>query len=59
VVECNDVDSLEQEILRISAEKPYSQNACTEHASMFDKYEKFKEYVVLYKEVGYDRTSEC
>lgn len=48
VVECDDVDSLENEIIRICTLKPYSIKACMERANMFDQNVKFREYLELY-----------
>jgi glycosyltransferase involved in cell wall biosynthesis len=48
VVECDDIDALEKEIIRICTENPYSQEMCTEKAKAFDKNERFKEYLDLY-----------
>ncbi len=56
VVECDDIDALEKEIIRICAEKPYSQEACIEKAKEFDKNEKYKEYLELYERVNSTRT---
>lgn len=50
-VEADDVDAMEKEILRICQEKPYSDKACLERAKDFDMYDRFEEYVELYKEV--------
>ena len=50
-VEVDDVDAMEKEILRICQEKPYSDKACLERAKDFDMYDRFEEYVELYKEV--------
>lgn len=50
VVECDDVDGLEQEIIRVCKDKPYSQEACIKRARQFDQKEKFKEYVKLYED---------
>lgn len=52
VVDCNDVDALEREIIRICTEKPYSQDACIQRAKDFDKNDKFKEYVELYERIN-------
>ena len=49
VVECNDVDALEKEIVRICTEKPYSREACVQRAKQFEQVERFAEYVGLYK----------
>lgn len=50
VVEYNDIDALEKEIKRICTEKPYSVDACLNHAKRFDMYERFEEYIKLYLE---------
>lgn len=50
VVECDDIDSLEKEIIRICEEKPYSKEACLKRAESFDANERYKEYIELYKE---------
>jgi glycosyltransferase involved in cell wall biosynthesis len=52
VVECDDVDALEREILRICREKPYISDACIKKAKDFDKTERFKEYIELYERVN-------
>lgn len=49
VVECNDVKSLAHQIERICNDMPYSKAACAERAANFDKKEKFREYLDLYK----------
>ena len=49
VVDCDDVDSMEKEIVRICAEIPYSKEACLKKAEGFDMYKKFEEYVELYE----------
>lgn len=51
VVPCDDVDALEQEIIRICGDKPYSEAACLKKARMFDQSERFTEYFKLYKNV--------
>ena len=51
VVEVDDIDSMENEILRICTENPYSKEACLERAKKFDMNERFEEYVKLYEEV--------
>ena len=52
VVDCDDVDALEREIIRICTDKPYSKEACFRKAKEFDKNERFKEYVELYEEIN-------
>lgn len=49
VVDCDDIDTLENEIIRICKDKPYTKEACLEKARQFDMNERFKEYVELYK----------
>ena len=52
VVDCDDVDALEKEIIRICTEKPYSQEACVRKAKEFDQNERFKEYIDLYERIN-------
>lgn len=49
IVNCDDVDTLEKEIVRICGERPYSKEACLKRAENFDKNIKFKEYIELYE----------
>lgn len=56
VVDCDDVDAMNNEIRRICEEKPYSIEACLAHAKKFDMNDKFKEYVDLYKEFDKNET---
>lgn len=49
VVDCDDVDALEQEIVRICEERPYTEQACLRRAEAFDMKNRFKEYVKLYE----------
>lgn len=51
VVDCDDIASLEKEIIRICETHPYSKEACVKHAKTFDQNERFMEYVELYKEL--------
>lgn len=51
VVECNDVDAMEREIRRICAERPYTQEVCTESAKCFAGDICFLKYVELYGEI--------
>lgn len=55
IVDCDDIDALEKEILRICVEKPYSGEECIRKAEKFDKNERFKEYVGLYERVNTTR----
>ena len=56
VVDCDDIDALKKEIIRICEERPYSEEACLKKAKEFDKNERFKEYVELYERVNVART---
>lgn len=49
VVECDDVDAMENEIIRICNERPYSSIACCARARQFDKIKRFEEYIQLYE----------
>lgn len=51
VVECDDIDALEKEIIRICEINPYSKEDCIKRAKAFDQNERFMEYVELYKEL--------
>lgn len=50
VVDCNDIDALEYEILRICTGKLYSQKACLKRAELFDKDYRFQEYIDLFND---------
>ena len=56
VVECDDIDALEKEIIRICTDKPYSVEQCRKRAQAFDKTGRFKEYLELYERVNATRT---
>lgn len=49
VVDCDDIDALEREIIRICDENPYSMEACLIRAKSFDMNERFEEYIKLYE----------
>lgn len=49
VVACDDVDAMEQEIIRICAEAPYSEAACLKRAEGLDHNQRFEEYIHLYE----------
>lgn len=51
VVECDDVNALEKEIIRICTDKPYSREQCLRKAREFDQNQRFKEYLDLYERV--------
>jgi glycosyltransferase involved in cell wall biosynthesis len=48
VVEKDDVDALEQEIIRICRDESYSRDACLKRAEQFDMHLKYEEYLRLY-----------
>lgn len=49
VVDCDDVDALEREIIRISEERPFTCEDCLARAKQFDAQTKYMEYVELYE----------
>ncbi len=51
VVDCDDIDGLENEIKRICEEKPYSKDACLTRAKAFDVNKKFLEYIKTYQNI--------
>lgn len=51
VVECDDVDALEKEILRICEENPYTSDACIRKAAEFGESQRYKEYLNLYQTI--------
>lgn len=48
VVECNDIDDMEKEILRITAEAVFSKENCLKRAGNFDSTKCFNKYVELF-----------
>ena len=50
-VECDDVDALEQEILRVCTEKSFSEAQCVARARKFERNQRFKEYLELYERI--------
>jgi glycosyltransferase involved in cell wall biosynthesis len=52
VVQVDDLDALEQEILRIAKDAPYSKEACLKRASNFDKNDRYQEYIMLYHQLS-------
>lgn len=48
VVDCDDVDAMEREIVRICEERPYARRACVEHGSGFENEKVFARYLDLY-----------
>lgn len=51
VVEKNDIDAMENEIIRIARNKPFSSEMCVERAKKFDINKKYQEYIDLYNMV--------
>lgn len=51
VVDCDDVDAMEEQIRRCEASMPFEKNKCIEKAKEFDQKLRFMEYVELYKEL--------
>lgn len=49
VVDCDDVDALEREIVRICESSPYTEDACQKRAESFAEDKLFGEYVKLYR----------
>lgn len=49
VVDCDDIDAMEREIIRICDSSPYSQEACIRRAKQFNKIARFEEYIKLYE----------
>ena len=50
-VDCDDIDAMEKEIVRICDWKPYGMDACLERARSFDMNQRFQDYVSLYDTV--------
>lgn len=51
VVKCDNIEELEKEIIRLCSNINYSVEACLNRAKEFDKNERFKEYLELYKTI--------
>lgn len=49
VVDCDDVDGMQSEIIRICEKKVFSSDACVLHAQLFDMNARYEEYVDLYE----------
>ena len=54
-VDCNDIDAMEKEIIRICKEKPFSREMCLERAKNFDMNDRFNDYIALYEEICDDK----
>lgn len=51
VVDCDDIDAMEKEIIRICTDKPFTEEACLAHAKDFDMNDKFEDYIKLYENI--------
>ena len=51
VVDCDDIEALEREIIRICTTMPYTAESCVAKSKEFDKNERFKEYTKLYERI--------
>lgn len=54
VVECDDINTMESEIIRIAEKKPFTTYKCLQRAKRFDQNERYEEYIKLYKNKGED-----
>ena len=50
VVDCDDIDAMEQEVVRICEGEMYSRESCLQKAKAFDKNKRFEEYIKLYED---------
>ncbi len=51
VVDCDDIETLEKEIIRICENKPFSKEDCMMKAKEFDQNKKYMEYIELYERI--------
>ena len=49
VIDCEDIDALQEAVIKVCTKKPFSETNCLVKAKAFDKYMKFQEYVDLYE----------
>ena len=54
VVALNDLERMEQEVIRVCTERPFLPENCRKRAGAFDQAEKYREYIKLYGEL-YER----
>ena len=50
-IEINNIEKLQKEIMRICENKPYKNQDCISQSKNYDMYDKFNEYVQLYKKI--------
>lgn len=55
VVDCDDVDALQNGIEEICEKHLFSSEDCIEQAKLFDMNKRFQEYIDLYREVGLEK----
>lgn len=55
VVDCDDIDAMEKEIVRICEEKPYTEEDYLNRAISFDMNDRFQEYIDLYEYIAGDK----
>ncbi len=58
-VECDDIDTLEKEIIQVCKQRVFSKTDCTDKAKEYDKNQKFLEYVDLFHSINNDKESLC
>ena len=51
VIDCDDIESLEKEIIRTCENKPYSQEECLKKSRDFESKAAFVKYIDLYKKI--------
>lgn len=51
-IDCDDVDGLAEQIIRIARERPFTTEGCLEKSAEFSADLKFAEYVKLYENIG-------
>lgn len=51
IVDCNDINGLQAEIIKICEEKSFSKEDCIRRAKCFDEINNFAEYLLLYRGV--------
>ena len=55
VVDCNDINSMEKEIINVCKNNILNTEDCINSAKRFDANVKFKEYIELYEEIFYEK----
>lgn len=56
VVECDDIDALEGEIVRICRDKPFEKDKCVNRAQKYNMNDRFQEYIDLYRSIYTQKT---